>query len=177
MIFWKVARIGWAQCNVQASMQLFLVLIRCCLVSMIAPACGKCILQAHNQTDSKRDRAQSTLPCAFLGPQPQILFYQHGSTSRRLMYILLRIWQDKQTASETELTQICSPALQGPQPQILFCQHGSTSVRLVYTVMPAPVAGQKSSKEKQGAQLKGDNKKPIVAMTCHPSGLHSCHQV
>lgn len=58
---------------------------------------------------------------------------------------------------------------QGAQPQILYCQHGSTSVRLVYTVMPAPVAGKKST-EKQGAQLRGDNKKPIVAMTCHPSG-------
>ncbi|KAL3157200.1 hypothetical protein ABBQ38_001439 [Trebouxia sp. C0009 RCD-2024] len=56
----------------------------------------------------------------------------------------------------------------GAQPQILYCQHGSTSVRLVYTVMPAPVAGKKST-EKQGAQLRGDNKKPIVAMTCHPS--------
>ena len=58
---------------------------------------------------------------------------------------------------------------QGPQPQILYCQHGSTSVRLAYTVMPAPVAGKKST-EKQGSQLRGDNKKPIVAMTCHPSG-------
>lgn len=58
---------------------------------------------------------------------------------------------------------------QGAQPQILYCQHGSTSVRLVYIVMPAPVAGKKST-EKQGSQLRGDNKKPIVAMTCHPSG-------
>ena len=71
---------------------------------------------------------------------------------------------------------------QGAQPQILYCQHGSTSVRLVYTVMPAPVAGKKST-EKQGSQLKGDNKKPIVAMTCHPSGAvpssmfcHACAQ-
>ena len=61
---------------------------------------------------------------------------------------------------------------QGAQPQILYCQHGSTSVRLVYTVMPAPVAGKKST-DKQGSQLKGDNKKPIVAMTCHPSGMPS----
>ena len=38
--------------------------------------------------------------------------------------------------------------------------------------MPAPVAGKKST-EKQGLQLKGDNKKPIVAMTCHPSGIPS----
>ena len=62
--------------------------------------------------------------------------------------------------------------MQGPQPQILYCQHGGTSVRLVYTVMPAPVAGKKSA-EKQGAQLKSDNKKPIVAMAPHPSGAHS----
>ena len=61
---------------------------------------------------------------------------------------------------------------QGAQPQILYCQHGSTSVRLVYTVMPAPVAGKKTT-EKQGSHLKGDNKKPIVAMTCHPSGKPS----
>lgn len=59
--------------------------------------------------------------------------------------------------------------VQGPQPMILYCQHGSTSVRLVYTVMPAPIAGKKSV-EKQGGQLKGDNKKPIVAMAPHPSG-------
>ncbi len=52
---------------------------------------------------------------------------------------------------------------------ILYCQHGGTSVRLVYTVMPAPIAGKKSV-EKQGGQLKGDNKKPIVAMAPHPSG-------
>ncbi len=52
---------------------------------------------------------------------------------------------------------------------ILYCQHGGTSVRLVYTVMPAPIAGKKST-EKQGGQLKGDNKKPIVAMAPHPSG-------
>ena len=63
---------------------------------------------------------------------------------------------------------------QGAQPQILYCQHGSTSVRLVYTVMPAPVAGKKST-EKQGSQLRGDNKKPIVAMTCHPSGAVTGH--
>lgn len=65
--------------------------------------------------------------------------------------------------------QLLMNGRQGPQPQILYCQHGSTSVRLVYTVMPAPVAGKKST-EKQGSQLRGDNKKPIVAMTCHPSG-------
>lgn len=52
---------------------------------------------------------------------------------------------------------------------ILYCQHGGTSVRLVYTVMPAAVAGKKSV-EKQGGQLKGDNKKPIVAMAAYPSG-------
>ena len=52
---------------------------------------------------------------------------------------------------------------------ILYCQHGGTSVRLVYTVMPAPVAGKKNV-EKQGGQLKGDNKKPIVAMAAYPSG-------
>ncbi len=63
--------------------------------------------------------------------------------------------------------------LQGPQPMILYCQHGGTSVRLVYTVMPAPIAGKKST-EKQGGQLKGDNKKPIVAMAPHPSGSTLC---
>lgn len=64
--------------------------------------------------------------------------------------------------------------MQGPEPQILYCQHGGTSVRLVYTVMPAPIAGKKSV-EKQGAQLKGDNKKPIVAMAAHPSGAPLSH--
>ena len=56
---------------------------------------------------------------------------------------------------------------------ILYCQHGGTSLRLVYTVMPAPIAGKKSP-EKQGGQLKGDNKKPIVAMAPHPSGAVLC---
>ena len=57
---------------------------------------------------------------------------------------------------------------------ILYGQHGGTSVRLVYTVMPAPIAGKKST-EKQGGQLKGDNKKPIVAMAPHPSGAALCN--
>jgi hypothetical protein len=57
---------------------------------------------------------------------------------------------------------------------ILYCQHGGTSVRLVYTVMPAPIAGKKST-EKQGGQLKGDNKKPIVALAPHPSGDALCN--
>jgi hypothetical protein len=58
---------------------------------------------------------------------------------------------------------------------MVFCQHGSTSVRCVETKLQSAV---RSSKEKQGGQLKTDIKKPIVALAAHPSerlGLLALH--
>ncbi|KAK9810383.1 hypothetical protein WJX72_009786 [[Myrmecia] bisecta] len=53
----------------------------------------------------------------------------------------------------------------GSKPTILYCPHGATSVRMVEYAPPPPVKG---AKDRQGAQLKSDGRKPIIALAAHP---------
>lgn len=48
-----------------------------------------------------------------------------------------------------------------------FCEEAATAVRLALSAPPVPVKGQKAWV--QGSPLKGDLKKPILAMAALPS--------
>lgn len=51
-----------------------------------------------------------------------------------------------------------------------FCEAASTTVRLALSAVPAAVKGQKNFV--QGAPLKGDVKRPIVALAALPSDAY-----
>ena len=57
--------------------------------------------------------------------------------------------------------------MQSSKPPVYFCEAGSTAVRLALSAPPAPVKGQKTWV--QGSPLKGDLKKPIIAIATLPS--------
>ena len=57
--------------------------------------------------------------------------------------------------------------LQSSKPPAYFCEAGATAVRLVLSAPPAPAKGAKAWV--QGSPLKGDVKKPIVALATLPS--------
>ena len=56
--------------------------------------------------------------------------------------------------------------LQGPRPMIYFCEHGAGAVRLALYTPPVPAKGQKAFP--QGAALKADGRRPIVALAALP---------
>ena len=59
----------------------------------------------------------------------------------------------------------CVFAAQGARPNVLFCAHGASAMRLVL-FSPPPA---KSGREKQGAQLRMEGKRTIVALASHPT--------
>ena len=61
-------------------------------------------------------------------------------------------------------------SVQSTKPPVFFCEAGATAVRLVLSAMPAPVKGAKAFV--QGGPLKGDAKKPILALATLPSDAY-----
>ena len=57
--------------------------------------------------------------------------------------------------------------MQSSKPPVYFCEAGANAVRLVLSAPPLPAKGTKAWV--QGAALKGDLKKPILALATLPS--------